>query len=175
MLSVLVPTYNSERTLIPVLAALISGSAEGLVREVILADGGSADATERIAEAAGCHFRSLSGDARARLRAAAETARAEWLLILDPSAILEEGWTRETAKFMEVNARAGKRSRAAAFRCRVDAYGFAPRAKELAVATMLLLTGKPRSGQPLLVARHIYLTGRIGRVVALRSRARLPD
>jgi glycosyltransferase involved in cell wall biosynthesis len=174
MLSVLVPTCNSERTLIPVLSALVSGSAEGLVREVILADGGSADGTERIANAAGCHFRRLPGDASARLKAAAKTARAEWLLLLGPSAVLEEGWTRVTANFMEANARAGKRSRAAAFRCTVDAYGFAPRVRELAVASMSLLTGKPRPGQPLLVARHIYLTGRIGRVVALRSRAILP-
>jgi glycosyltransferase involved in cell wall biosynthesis len=174
MLSALIPTCNSERTLAPVLSALVSGSAEGLLREVILADGGSTDGTERIADAAGCNFRSLSGSASARLKAAADTARADWLLILDPAAILQDGWTREAASFMQANARAGQLNRAAAFRYAVDAYGIAARAKELAVATLSSLSGRPRSDQPLLVARRAYLTGNIGRVVALRTRALLP-
>jgi glycosyltransferase involved in cell wall biosynthesis len=166
MLSVLIPTANSERTLVPVLSALVSGSADGLVREVILADGGSTDETERIADAAGCSFRNLPGGASARLKAAAEIANAEWLLILDPAAILEEGWTREAAKFME-----SRRGRAAAFRYAIDDYGFASRMREGAAAIALALTGKPRVDQPVLVSKRDFVAGTIGRVAALRSRA----
>lgn len=171
MLSVLISTLNAERTLVSVLSALVPGSADGLVRHVILADGGSSDGTEKIADAAGCDFRSLPGDARARLKAAAAEARAEWLLILDPAVILEEGWTREAAKFIESNARAGAGERAAAFRYAIDRYGVAPRMKELAGAARFTLTGRPLADQPLLVSKRRYLAGTTGHCVALRTRA----
>jgi glycosyltransferase involved in cell wall biosynthesis len=53
MLSVVIATHNSERALLPTLAALVSGAAAGIVREVIVADAGSRDATAAIADGAG--------------------------------------------------------------------------------------------------------------------------
>ena len=41
MLSVIIPTQNSERALVPTLAALVSGATAGLISEVLIADGGS--------------------------------------------------------------------------------------------------------------------------------------
>ena len=41
MLSVIVPTHESERILVRTLACLVPGATAGLIREVILADAGS--------------------------------------------------------------------------------------------------------------------------------------
>ena len=53
MLSVIIPTLNCERVLVPTLASLVSGAAAGTVRDVIIADGGSGDATRDVADLAG--------------------------------------------------------------------------------------------------------------------------
>src|SRR5215467_10246274 len=87
MLSVVIATHDSERALLPTLAALVSGAAAGTVREVIVADAGSRDATTAIADGAGC--RVLVSTQRARLKAAAEAARAPWLLFLRPGVVLD--------------------------------------------------------------------------------------
>jgi glycosyltransferase involved in cell wall biosynthesis len=176
MISVLIPTENSERVLVQTLAALVPGSAAGLVREVVLVDGGSADGTAKIADAAGCEFRVMPGKRNERLLEAAGRARGNWLLILDPASTLEEGWTREVAKFIESSERTGDaEKRAATFRVAIDAYGLAPRLKELAANARLALVGRPRFEQGLLVARRFYQSsrGRVGRPVALRARVAL--
>jgi glycosyltransferase involved in cell wall biosynthesis len=173
MISVLIPTKDSERTLVPTLSALVAGSAEGLVREVVLVDGGSTDGTAKIADAAGCEFRVVPGETDARLLAAAKRARGNWLLILDPASTLEEGWTREIAKFIESSERTGEAERrAATFRLSLEGYGLWPRLKELTADARLALGGRPRFEQGLLVARRFYQSsqGRVGRPVALRAR-----
>jgi glycosyltransferase involved in cell wall biosynthesis len=178
MITVLIATQNSEHQLVPTLSALVAGSAEGLLREVILADGGSTDGTAKIADAAGCEFRPLQGDAPARLRAAARNVRGSWLLLLDPASVLEEGWTREVAKFVESAGRAGEADgRAAAFRYAIDGYGFAPRVKEFLAAAQCALTGRPRAEQGLLVLRRHFesAAGNIRRPVVLRTRVLLPS
>src|SRR5262249_41007290 len=54
MLGVVIAPHDSERGLLPPLAALVAGAAAGIVREVIVADAGSRDATAAIADGAGC-------------------------------------------------------------------------------------------------------------------------
>ena len=56
MLSIIIPTRNSERPLVPTLAALVPGATTGLVAEVLIADGGSQDDTAAVADVAGCNF-----------------------------------------------------------------------------------------------------------------------
>jgi glycosyltransferase involved in cell wall biosynthesis len=172
MITALIPTLNSERHLVPVLSALVAGSAAGLLRDVILADGGSTDGTEWIADAAGCDFRRVPGNERERLMSAAASARGAWLLILGPASVLDESWTREVAKFVE-STHAG---RAASFRFAVDSYGFAPRLKEALSAVQTALTGRPKTGQGLLIPKALFQAngGKAGRVVFLRTRVILP-
>ena len=111
----------------PTLAALVAGSAAGIVREVVIADGGSKDDTEKIADAAGCNFVSGPADPGARLRAAAHDARGNWLLFLDPASVLDEGWTREVRAFTDSADRSGlAERRAATFRLRKEGFGMAP-------------------------------------------------
>ena len=56
MLSAIIATHESERALVPTLAALVPGATEGLLGEVIVADAGSRDATAEVADIAGCRF-----------------------------------------------------------------------------------------------------------------------
>jgi glycosyltransferase involved in cell wall biosynthesis len=188
MITVVIPTLDSERSLVPTLAALVPGSAEGLVREVLLADGGSRDGTRAIADAAGCEIVAGASDEGSRLAAAAQAARGDWILFLDPGAILEEIWTREVGVFV-----AGKNAsgRVATFRLAVDAEGAGARLRERWAAIRLALAGRPRPEQGLLIAKHYYRTlgghspghdahdrllkmiGR-GRVTVMRARIMLP-
>ena len=188
MITVIIPTQDSESTLVPTLSALVSGSAAGLVREVILADGGSNDETEKIADVAGCHFLKGPHDPGARLRAAAHAARGAWLLFLDPAAILPEGWMREVRVFTETMERSGlAERRAATFRLGYEGFGLTPLLAEAAAAARLVVIGRPRPEQGLLIARRFYdhlgghgdgkraeerLFARIGRgrMVTLRTR-----
>ena len=53
MISVIIPTLNAERDLAATLTALVPAAVDGLIREVIIADGGSTDRTRKIADWAG--------------------------------------------------------------------------------------------------------------------------
>src|SRR5262249_13325599 len=101
MLSVVIATENSERVLVPTLAALVAGSANGLVREVILADRGSSDGTAMIADEAGCRIEVARGAVGEGLRSAATKARGAWLLFLRPGVVLDASWTEEVTGFMQ--------------------------------------------------------------------------
>ena len=52
-LSIIIPAYNAEAVLPLCLSALMPGLEIGLIREVILVDGGGEDQTRRLAEGAG--------------------------------------------------------------------------------------------------------------------------
>lgn len=193
MITVVIPTHDSERTLVPVLAALVPGSATGLVREVILADGGSTDETGKIADIAGCDFRETPHDLGARLRAAARGARGSWLMFLDPAAVLQEGWMRELRVFIDKAERLGNtEKRAATFRLAYDGFGLKPRLAEMAASARYAVIGRPRAEQGLLLTKRFYqllgghrdgphaerrLIARIGRrrIVGLRAAVVIGD
>lgn len=193
MISVVIPTQNSERALVPTLAALVPGVTGGILRDVILADGGSNDDTAAIADAAGCVFLSGLGDVGLRLKQGAGQSRGRWLLFLHPHSLLEEGWVREVASFLESAERRGAADRhAATFRLSVDGYGLRPRLGEAVAAARLAVTGRPRPGQGLLLSRRHYerlgghsagknaerrLIARIGvrQLHVLRARILLPE
>ena len=87
MLSVIIATHESERPLVRTLAALVPGAAAGLIREVIISDAGSRDDTAAVADVAGCDVIVASGAVGARLKQAAQRAKAPWLLFLRPGTI----------------------------------------------------------------------------------------
>lgn len=119
MISVIVPTHDSAALLGPCLSALVPAAVSGLVREVILADAGSGDATLTLAEDAGA--RVVAGD----VSAAVAAAKGDWLLILSPTTRLEPGWEAEAKH--HVSRYAG---RSACFRLAVDGGGPAARIRE---------------------------------------------
>ena len=101
MFSVVIATHDSERALVRTLAVLVPGATAGIVREVIVADGGSGDETEQVADIAGCRFLSSNEPPGARLKAAAAIARGEWLMFLRPGAVPEASWIDETIAFVQ--------------------------------------------------------------------------
>src|SRR5262245_58936909 len=82
MISVVIPTLNDEDGLAGTLAALVPAAVDGLVREVIVVDGGSTDGTLHIAEAAGTEIVRSEASRGAQLAARAKRARFPWLLFL---------------------------------------------------------------------------------------------
>src|SRR5260221_11195423 len=140
MLSVVIAPHKSERALLPTLAALVSGAAAGIVREVIVADAGSRDATTAIADGAGCRVLVSAQGRGARLKAAANAARASWLLFLRPGVVLDATWVDETRRFVEeAELRGWAGTHAAVFR----ASAFRP-----GLAQALRLLGTPPGSKP---------------------------
>jgi glycosyltransferase involved in cell wall biosynthesis len=105
MLSVIIPTFESARALVATLSVLVAGAVEGTVREVIIADGGSRDATAKIADAAGCRMMASTAPLGARLHQAATGARGPWLLFMQPGMTFEGNWTAEVCRFIEAAER----------------------------------------------------------------------
>src|SRR3989304_398637 len=92
MFSVIIATHESERTLVPTLAARVPGATAGLLGEVIVADAGSRDATAEIADIAGCRIISSNAPLGTRLKAAAGSTRTPWLLFLRAGCVPAPGW-----------------------------------------------------------------------------------
>src|SRR5690349_20843789 len=113
MISVIIPTLNAEAGLAQTLAALVPAALDGLIREAIVVDGGSRDRTAEIADEAGVTFITRSGGRGSQLAAGAAQARFPWLLFLHADTVLDAGWEREVAAFMEA-VDTGRRPPAAA-------------------------------------------------------------
>lgn len=89
MLTVMVQTHNHEDALARMLPALVPHAVSGNVTDVIVIDAGSEDDTRRVAEIAGCTI----VDARsADVPSLVETARGQWLLVLEPGARPSGDW-----------------------------------------------------------------------------------
>jgi len=150
MLTAIIATHESERTLVPTLAALVPGVTCGLLREVIVADAGSRDATAEVAEIAGCRFIGSSEPLGARLRAAAATTRTPWLLFLRAGCAPEPAWIHAAERFMQA---ADLAERAAVFRQTGE--GQATALPQLLALLRAAIAG-PRPEQGLLIARRFY-------------------
>lgn len=189
MISVVIPTLNAEEGLPACLTALVSAAVDGMVREVIVVDGGSSDRTLKIVEQAGAELvRSAPGRGE-QLAAGAAIARQPWLLFLHADTVLEPGWEREVATVMERVDTGRREPTAAAFRFTLDDDGLWPRMIEAGVAIRCALCRLPYGDQGLLISRTLYqnsggysrlplmedvdLARRIGRrrITVLRSRA----
>lgn len=92
MITVVIPTHDSARLIGPCLSSLVTAAVDGLVREVVLADGGSTDGTLDIAEDCGARVVTDGADGGARLAAACASPRGDWLMLLEPDATLPDGW-----------------------------------------------------------------------------------
>jgi hypothetical protein len=150
MLSIIIATKDSERVLVPTLAALVPGAMAGVVSEVVIADGGSRDDTAIVAEHAGCNFVAAEGSLARQLNAGAAKARARWLLFLQPGTVLEATWTSDAQRFAK---RPANGDGAAVFRRGV------PGRSGLRDALLFLATAlgsRPRPEQGLLIAKPFY-------------------
>jgi glycosyltransferase involved in cell wall biosynthesis len=112
MLTVIIPTRESERALVQTLSPLVAGATAGLIAEAIVADGGSRDATEEVAEIAGCRFVTSEAPVGGRLAQAAALARTPWLMFLRPGTVPEPGWVDAVEDFMRSGRQAASFRRA---------------------------------------------------------------
>jgi len=153
MISVVIPTLDDARHLPRALAPLVHGVQAGLVKQVIVADGGSRDETLEIAEAAGCDI-VVSAPGRAKqMRAGALASRANWLLFLHADTALGPNWVSEAHRHMSLPQ---ARKRAATFRLALD--------DDSAVAKRIVFWARlrarvmklPYGDQGLLISRLLY-------------------
>lgn len=93
-ISVIIPTLNAAQTLGPCLLSLSEALTNGLLTEVIFADGGSSDDTAQIAEEVGAVVSPSPKGRGTQMAAAADQAKGEWFLFLHADSVLENGWVR---------------------------------------------------------------------------------
>lgn len=151
-LSIIIPAYNAEGVLPLCLASLMPGLETGLIREVILVDGGSEDQTRRLAEGAGANVITAPEKGRAaQLLQGAQEARGDWLLFLHVDTALSRDWA-ERAKSHIVE----RKDKAAAFTLAYRSDH--PMAKIVARRAnwRARTLGLPYGDQGLLISRKLY-------------------
>ena len=121
-LSIVIPTLNAASALPATLAALVEGLEAGLIRELVISDGGSADATERLADEAGAVWVTGPAGRGGQIARGVETARGDWILILHADTQLAPGWSGAVAEHIQANA-----GTAGYFRLAFRAEGAVPR------------------------------------------------
>ncbi len=151
-LSIIIPAYNAEANLPLCLSSLMPGLETGLIREVILVDGGSQDQTQRIATGTGASVLTAPTKGRAaQLRHGAEHARGDWFLFLHSDTALSRDWAERAKAHIETRT-----DKAATFTLtyRSDAHMAKVVARRANWRARAL--GLPYGDQGLLISRKLY-------------------
>jgi glycosyltransferase involved in cell wall biosynthesis len=186
MISVVIPCLNAQETLPRCFDSLITATVHGIVREVIVADGGSTDDSLIIADAAGARIAHGGKSRVSQLQAGAACVRGDWILFLYPEIALSPGWEVEAGTFMSHVSYA--KPFVAAFHFSLEEFDSESRRAETYAAVRSALFKLPFGEQGLLIPRKFYdqiggyrdvamsdadMARRIGagRLVILRARA----
>ncbi|WP_170782708.1 TIGR04283 family arsenosugar biosynthesis glycosyltransferase [Ruegeria lacuscaerulensis] len=179
-ISIVIPTLNAAQTLPATLEALMEGLHTGLIRELIVSDGGSTDQTLEISDEAGAEIVSGAASRGGQLRRGCAEAKGEWLLVLHADTVLQQGWTKVVGDHLRHGA-------PGVFRLAFSASGFAPTWVAGWANLRSRIFGLPYGDQGLLVPRRLYekaggfpdqplmedvaLVRRLGRITLLPVRA----
>lgn len=149
-ISVVIPTLNVAAHLQDTLARVMEGLDAGLVRELIISDGGSSDDVEALANAVGATF--VTGDAGrgGQLGRGAEAASGPWLLFLHADTWLPQGWSDVAL------AHVTKPERALVFSLSFRDGGAKGRAVAGWANLRTRLFGLPYGDQALLISRELF-------------------
>ncbi|SET49638.1 TIGR04283 family arsenosugar biosynthesis glycosyltransferase [Oceanicella actignis] len=150
-ISVVIPTLNAAAGLGPTLASLTEGLREGLIAELVIADGGSEDDIAWLAEEIGARLVAAPRGRGRQLAAGAQAARGAWLLFLHADTVLDPGWSAAARRHMRAHPDA-----AGWFRLRFDAPGAAARWTAGWANLRARLFGLPYGDQGLLVRAQVY-------------------
>jgi rSAM/selenodomain-associated transferase 2 len=153
MISVIIPALNAAPHLPRALKPLVAGMTGGIVKEVIVVDGGSEDETLAIADAAGCTILKGGRGRAKQLRAGADAAKSKWLLFLQADTALAPGWVEETERFISAPQ---SRKKAAVYKLAFDD----PSSEAQRVVFWARLRARvmklPYGDQGLLISRFFY-------------------
>jgi rSAM/selenodomain-associated transferase 2 len=145
-LSIIIPTLNEESCLAETLQTLRQQGAD----EILVADGGSTDATCRLAAAADQLVQGPRGRA-AQMNLGAAHAQGEALLFLHADCTLEAGALAEAWRLL-----ARRRCVAGCFRMQVRASGLLYRCIDAAATARVRLTGLAYGDQGLFLRRNLF-------------------
>jgi rSAM/selenodomain-associated transferase 2 len=146
MVSVVIPTLNAAGTL-PATLRCLDG-----VAEIVVADGGSTDATASIATGHGARVLTLPRGRGGQLAGGIAAARHSWLLLLHADTRLQAGWRGAVAE------QTADPARAAYFRFALDSTDWRADLLSRAVALRCRLFALPYGDQGLLIHRDLLRT-----------------
>ncbi|MBP2676522.1 MAG: hypothetical protein H6Q84_3362, partial [Deltaproteobacteria bacterium] len=146
-ISVIIPTLDEASVLGRTLDAALRG--EGV--EIIVADGGSRDATREIASAAGAAVRVVSGGRAAQMNAGAMAAGGSLLLFLHADTLLPDGYADAVRRALESPSTV-----AGAFRFRTDGSGAAIRIAERIANFRSSVLRWPYGDQGLFMEKRVF-------------------
>ncbi len=148
-ISVVIPTLNAQSSLAGCAASLVEGVEAGLIRELIISDGGSSDDTQDIALGIGAEWVSGPASRGGQLRRGCAAARGVWLLVLHADTRLEDGWSDVVGAHL-------RRENAGYMRLRFASGGLPARFVAGWANLRSQLFGLPYGDQGLLISRALY-------------------
>jgi len=147
LLGVVIPTLNEAEPL----PHLLGDVAQlGITTDVVVADGGSTDATVDTARRYGARVITSPRGRGAQLRAGAEAVRGDWLCVLHADVRMPEPARGELHRAIDAAVDA------AVWRLAIDAHGVWPRVMEWGARVRDRIGGLPYGDQGLLVRRTVY-------------------
>jgi rSAM/selenodomain-associated transferase 2 len=148
--SVVIPTLNAADTLAGLVEQL---QASPIVKEIVVADGGSSDETTAIARTTSTQVIAAPRGRGIQLAVGADAAAGDWLLFLHADCRLSPDWEAAVAAFL---AAPEATSRAGYFDFALDDSAPAARRLERIVAWRSRALALPYGDQGLLIARGLY-------------------
>ena len=158
MISVVIPTLNAEADLPRTLTALVPAAVDGFVRDVVIVDGGSTDATAKVAEEAGAHFVSSERGRGQQLAEGARRAKGPWLLFLHADTVLQAGWEADAFELIRSVENGARPEAAGVFRYSLDDRGLRAGFLDAVVWLRCRIFKMPYGDQGLLISRRLYET-----------------
>jgi rSAM/selenodomain-associated transferase 2 len=149
-ISIIIPTLNAAPSLPDTLARVMGGLSAGVVRELVISDGGSTDDIEALAGAVGATFITGPAGRGGQLARGADVARGDWLLFLHADTWLPEGWS--DAALQHIQSGHGALAFSLSFRCT----GMMPKLTSTWANLRSRVFGLPYGDQALLISRALY-------------------
>lgn len=151
VLSIVIPTLNASEELPGCLSCLMEGLEGGVIRELVISDGGSEDSTLTIADEVGAFVVAGAASRGGQLKRGADMANGEWLLFLHADTRLAAGWSGAVLEHIATDP-----DKAGHFKLCFDKSGIAARVVAGWANLRSRLFGLPFGDQALLVSRRLY-------------------
>lgn len=149
-ISIIIPTLDAAASLPDTLARVMEGLNAGLVRELVISDGGSSDDIEALAGEVGARFIAGPAGRGGQLARGADTAQGDWLLFLHADTWLPEGWSEASLQHIHAN------QSALVFSLSFRSVGFMPKMTSAWANLRSRVFGLPYGDQALLISRTHY-------------------